>query len=43
MQKSAGAGGIERYDVALAKFGLDARQSAFWSLGLDMISGMLMS
>ena len=35
------AGGTERYDVALAKFGLDARQSAFWSLGLDMISGMI--
>ena len=35
------AGGTERYDVALAKFGLDARQPAFWSLGLDMISGMI--
>ncbi len=34
-------GGTERYDVALAKFGLDARQPAFWSLGLDMISGMI--
>ena len=35
------AGGTERYDVALAKFGLDARQPAFWSQGLDMISGMI--
>jgi oligoendopeptidase F len=36
-----GAGGTERYDVALARFGLDARQPAFWSMGLDMISGMI--
>ena len=36
-----GAGGTERYDVALARFGLDARQPAFWPMGLDMISGMI--
>jgi len=35
------AGGTERYDVALAEFGLDARKPAFWSMGLDMISGMI--
>ena len=35
------AGGTERYDVALARFGLDASQPAFWSMGLDMISGMI--
>lgn len=35
------AGGTERYDVALKRFGLDARQAAFWSLGLDMISDMI--
>ena len=35
------AGGTERYDVALRRFGLDARDPAFWSMGLDMISGMI--
>jgi oligoendopeptidase F len=35
------AGGTERYDVALNRFGLDATQPAFWSLGLDMISDMI--
>ena len=35
------AGGTERYDVALQRFDLDARQSEFWSLGLDMISDMI--
>jgi len=27
--------------VALAPFGLDARQESFWGLGLDMIAGMI--
>jgi len=35
------AGGTERYDIALGRFGLDARDPAFWSMGLDMISGMI--
>ena len=35
------AGGTERYDVALKRFDLDARQASFWSLGLDMISDMI--
>ena len=35
------AGGTERYDVALERFDLDASQAAFWSLGLDMVSGMI--
>ena len=35
------AGGTERYDVALRRFGLDPRDPAFWSMGLDMISGMI--
>ena len=35
------AGGTERYDVALQRFDLDPRNPAFWSLGLDMISGMI--
>ena len=35
------AGGTERYDVALQRFDLDASKSEFWSLGLDMISGMI--
>ncbi len=35
------AGGTERYDVALGRFGLDASQPAFWSMGLDMIAGMI--
>ena len=35
------AGGTNRHDVALAPFGLDAHDSGFWSLGLDMITGMI--
>jgi oligoendopeptidase F len=35
------AGGKDRYDVALQRFDLDASEPAFWSLGLDMISGMI--
>ena len=35
------AGGTERYDVALKRFDLDPGKSAFWALGLDMISGMI--
>ena len=35
------AGGTERYDVALRRFDLDPRDPGFWSLGLDMISGMI--
>ena len=35
------AGGTERYNVALQRFDLDPRDPAFWSLGLDMISGMI--
>jgi oligoendopeptidase F len=35
------AGGTNRHDVALAPFGLDARDGDFWSLGLDMIAEMI--
>lgn len=35
------AGGTNRHDVALAPFGLDARDEDFWGLGLDMLSGMI--
>ena len=35
------AGGTERYDVALSRFGLDVRDAGFWAIGLDMISGMI--
>ena len=35
------AGGKDRYDVALKRFNLDPGKPAFWSLGLDMISGMI--
>ena len=35
------AGGTERHDVALAPFGLNAKESHFWDLGLDMIAGMI--
>ena len=35
------AGGTERYDIALQRFGLDPRDPAFWSMGLDMISSMI--
>ena len=35
------AGGTRRHDAALAPFGLDARDEGFWSLGLDMLVGMI--
>ena len=35
------AGGTERYDIALQRFALDPCDPAFWSMGLDMISGMI--
>ncbi len=35
------AGGTNRHDVALAPFGLDARDGNFWSLGLDMVVDMI--
>ena len=35
------AGGTKRHDEVLAPFGLDARDAAFWQLGLDMIAGMI--
>lgn len=35
------AGGTKRHDAALAPFGLDASEPKFWSLGLEMISGMI--
>ena len=35
------AGGTNRHDVALAPFGLDAKDGSFWTLGLDMITGMI--
>lgn len=35
------AGGSKRYPELLAPFGLDAKDPAFWSRGLDMISGMI--
>jgi oligoendopeptidase F len=35
------AGGTKRHDEALAPFGLDTREPAFWSSGLDMIAGMI--
>jgi oligoendopeptidase F len=35
------AGGIHRHDVALAPFGLDARDRGFWTLGLDMLVSMI--
>jgi oligoendopeptidase F len=35
------AGGTQRYDEALAPFGLDATKSSFWHLGLDMIADMI--
>ncbi len=34
-------GGAKRYDAALAPFGLDPRDPAFWSRGLDVIDRML--
>ncbi len=35
------AGGSKRYPELLAPFGLDAKDPAFWSQGLSMISGMI--
>ena len=35
------SGGTRRHDEALAPFGLDARDKGFWSLGLDMLAGMI--
>jgi oligoendopeptidase F len=35
------AGGTQRYDEALAPFGLDATKPSFWHLGLDMIADMI--
>jgi oligoendopeptidase F len=35
------AGGTHRHDMALAPFDLDARESGFWSLGIDMIVDMI--
>ena len=35
------AGGSQRYDTALAPFGLDPADPAFWHRGLDMISGLI--
>ena len=35
------AGGTLRHDEALAPFGLDARDEGFWSLGIDMVAGMI--
>ena len=35
------AGGTKRYDEALAPFGLNPADAAFWNLGLDMIAGMI--
>jgi oligoendopeptidase F len=35
------AGGSKPYAELLAPFGLDARDPAFWSIGLDMIAGLI--
>ncbi len=35
------AGGSKPYDELLAPFGLDARDPAFWKIGLDMIEGLI--
>jgi oligoendopeptidase F len=35
------AGGAKPYNELLAPFGLDARDPAFWSIGLDMIDGLI--
>ena len=35
------AGGSQRYDAALAPFGLDPADPAFWHRGLDMIAGLI--
>ncbi|HMK89499.1 MAG TPA: M3 family oligoendopeptidase [Methylocystis sp.] len=35
------AGGSKPYDELLKPFGLDARDPAFWSIGLEMIEGLI--
>ena len=35
------AGGTKRHGALLAPFGLDARDQAFWTKGMDVISGMI--
>ncbi|QDH13904.1 M3 family oligoendopeptidase [Formicincola oecophyllae] len=35
------AGGSKRHHELLAPFGLDARDPAFWNIGLDVISGLI--
>jgi oligoendopeptidase F len=35
------AGGAKPYDELLKPFGLDARDPAFWNIGLDMIDGLI--
>ncbi len=35
------AGGARPYNELLAPFGLDARDPAFWSIGLEMIEGLI--
>ena len=35
------AGGSKPYNELLAPFGLDARDPAFWKIGLDMIEGLI--
>ena len=35
------AGGSKHYSELLAPFGLDARDPAFWQIGLGMIEGLI--
>ena len=35
------AGGAKPYGALLAPFGLDARDPAFWQIGLGMIEGLI--
>ena len=35
------AGGSKHYSELLAPFGLDARDPAFWDIGLSMIEGLI--
>jgi oligoendopeptidase F len=35
------AGGTKHHSELLAPFGLDARDPAFWQIGLKMIEGMI--
>jgi oligoendopeptidase F len=35
------AGGAKPYNELLAPFGLDARDPAFWGIGLEMIEGLI--